>query len=342
MRPTTLLQLLLPLVSLPTSSLSASHSQQKPPGKDAILLSQVHSLTLRGGGRLTRSRRVSPIPQLNCVGPSKRICNMYEIDSMRCTNAGYGYDEEDVQWTCTASLPSEFKLGSTDVVCEGYRNADDPYVLKGSCGVEYRLLLTELGEQKFGQGSFGEDNWRRSQKQGRKNKDSEPSLTLLGNLVFWGIFLAVFLYIVIGLVGQCLGWRRDQPQPVVVGAGVVAAAVMEDCILEDLLRLTAAAALSTAPVCLDKAGGQGSGPELWPVLDLGMDWEGEARAIAATRRIRESADMDPVEGARRLLPDFRHHQQAQDSVRQGADDRLPRDHDSLAVRLDHVYNAQHD
>ncbi|KAL4988975.1 hypothetical protein BDW68DRAFT_176295 [Aspergillus falconensis] len=213
MRPTTFLQLLLPLVSLPTSSLSASHSQQKPPGKDAILLSQVHSLTLRGGGRLTRSRRVSPIPQLNCVGPSKRICNMYEIGSMRCTNEGYGYDEEDVQWTCTASLPSEFKLGSTDVVCEGYRNADDPYVLKGSCGVEYRLLLTELGEQKFGQGSFGEDNWRRSQKQGRKNKDSEPSLTLLGNLVFWGIFLAVFLYIVIGLVGQCLGWRRDQPQP---------------------------------------------------------------------------------------------------------------------------------
>ncbi|KAL4999071.1 hypothetical protein BDV10DRAFT_193950 [Aspergillus recurvatus] len=213
MRPTTLLQLLLPLISLPSSSLSASHSQGKPPGKDAILLSKVHSLTLRGSGRLTRSRRVSPIPQLKCVGPSKRICNTYEIDSMRCTNEGYGYDEEDVQWTCTASLPGEFKLGPTDVVCEGYRNADDRYVLKGSCGVEYRLLLTELGEQKFGQGSFDEDNWWRSQEQKRNNKDSEPSLTLLGNLVFWGIFLAVFLYIVIGLVGQCLGWRRDQPQP---------------------------------------------------------------------------------------------------------------------------------
>ncbi|KAL6231565.1 hypothetical protein BDW75DRAFT_233521 [Aspergillus navahoensis] len=212
MRPTHL-QLLLPLITLPSSSLSASHSQQKPPGKDAILLSQVHSLTLRGGGRLTRSRRVSPIPQLKCVGPSKRICNMYEIDSMRCTNEGYGYDEEDVQWTCTASLPGEFKLGSTDVVCEGYRNAEDPYVLKGSCGVEYRLLLTELGEQIFGQGSFDEDNWWRSQKQRGEDKDSEPSLTLLGNLLFWGIFLAIFLYIMVGLVRQCLGWRRDQPQP---------------------------------------------------------------------------------------------------------------------------------
>ncbi|KAL4976109.1 hypothetical protein BDW66DRAFT_159861 [Aspergillus desertorum] len=213
MRPTTLLQFLLPLISLPSSSLSASYSRQKPPGKDAILLSQVHSITLRGGGRLTSSRRVSPIPQLKCVGPSKHVCNMYEIDSMRCTNEGYGYDEEDVQWTCTASLPGEFKLGATDVVCEGYRDADDPYVLKGSCGVEYRLLLTELGEQKFGQASFDGDNWWRSQKQGRKNEDSESSLTLLGNLVFWGIFLAVSLYIMIGLVGQCLGWRRFQPQP---------------------------------------------------------------------------------------------------------------------------------
>ncbi|KAL4759951.1 DUF1183 domain protein [Aspergillus foveolatus] len=213
MRSTTILQLLLFLISLPSSSLSASYSKKEPPGKDAILLSRVHSLTLRGGGRLTRARRVSPIPQLKCVGPSKRICNMYEIDSMRCTNDGYGYDEEDVQWTCTASLPGEFKLGSTDVVCEGYRSADDPYVLKGSCGVEYRLLLSELGEQKFGQGSFDEDKWWGSLKHGWENKDYESTLTLFGNLVFWGIFLAVFLYIVVGLVRQCLGWRRGQPQP---------------------------------------------------------------------------------------------------------------------------------
>ncbi|RDW83906.1 DUF1183 domain protein [Aspergillus mulundensis] len=210
MRPTTLLQLLLPFLNLPTTSLSAGNSQQRPPGKNAILLSNVHSLTLRGG-RLTSSRRVSPIPQLKCVGPSKRICNMYEIDSMRCRNEGYGYDEEDVQWTCTASLPGEFKLGSTDVICEGYRDADDPYVLKGSCGVEYRLLLTELGEKKFGQ-SFDEDEWRRSKKSGRQHTDSEPSLTGLGNVIFWGIFLGVFLFIAWGLIGQCLGWRRDQPQ----------------------------------------------------------------------------------------------------------------------------------
>ncbi|KAL4780564.1 hypothetical protein BJX76DRAFT_337696 [Aspergillus varians] len=212
MRPATFLQLLLPLLSLPSSSLSASNPQQNPPGKNAILLSQVHSLTLRGG-RLTSARRVSPIPQLSCVGPSKRICNMYEIDSMRCTNEGFGYDEEDVQWTCTASLPGEFKLGSTDVVCEGYRNADDPWVLKGSCGVDYRLLLTDLGERKVGQGSFDEDNWWRGQKPGGRFKDSGSILDVLGNLIFWGIFLGVFGGILFAMLWECFGGRRNPQQP---------------------------------------------------------------------------------------------------------------------------------
>lgn len=72
---------------------------------------------------------------------------------MRCTNAGSSFDEHDVEWTCTASLPREFKLGSTDVICEGYDSPEDPYILKGSCGVEYRLVLTEEGEQKFGKPS---------------------------------------------------------------------------------------------------------------------------------------------------------------------------------------------
>lgn len=69
---------------------------------------------------------------------------------MQCTNQGYDYDEEDVQWSCFASLPAEFKLGGTEVICEGYRDPDDKWVLKGSCGVEYRLLLTDVGEEKYG------------------------------------------------------------------------------------------------------------------------------------------------------------------------------------------------
>ncbi|KAL1972516.1 hypothetical protein VTN31DRAFT_6930 [Thermomyces dupontii] len=148
----------------------------RPPGKDAILLSQVRTLTLRGN-RMTTSRRVPAIPQLKCVGPSKRICDLYPIEVMQCTNQGYDYDEEDIQWSCTADLPSEFRLGSTDVVCEGYRHADDPWVLKGSCGVEYRLLLTDEGERRFGR-TFGE----------RWSYYHPNTWNILGDVLFWAVF----------------------------------------------------------------------------------------------------------------------------------------------------------
>src|SRR5271155_1096605 len=115
--------------------------------KNAVLLSSISTLTLRAG-KQTSARRSSPIPQAACIGPSE-VCKLYTVDIIRCTNAGSDYDQEDVQWTCTAELPEEFKFGSTDVSCEGYASSDDPYVLKGSCGVEYRLLLTEKGEEKY-------------------------------------------------------------------------------------------------------------------------------------------------------------------------------------------------
>ena len=80
---------------------------------------------------------------------------------MRCQNQGSGYNSEDIQWSCKATLPSTLKLGSTDVICEGYSSPDDPYVLKGSCGVEYRLVLTDEGERQHPDlgGSNGETDW---------------------------------------------------------------------------------------------------------------------------------------------------------------------------------------
>lgn len=140
---------------LPTPSVSINYSRS--PSKDAVLLSDVQSLTLHSH-RKTSHRRVPAIPQLKCVGPPK-VCALYNVDVMRCVNAGSDYDENDVQWTCTADIPPEFKLGSTDVVCEGYRNSEDPWVLKGSCGVEYRLLLSELGEKRYGRLSADDRSW---------------------------------------------------------------------------------------------------------------------------------------------------------------------------------------
>jgi hypothetical protein len=157
------------------------------PGQDAILLSNVQTLTLHGG-RMTSHRRVSPVPQLKCVGPSSRICNLYSIDTMRCTNQGHAYDEEDIEWTCTASLPAEFKLGSTNVICEGYRDSNDPWVLKGSCGVEYRLLLTDEGEKRYGHHYAKHDT-----------TDDKPSTSSLG----WVFWLVLFVILVLVLFTLC-------------------------------------------------------------------------------------------------------------------------------------------
>jgi len=42
------------------------------------------------------------------------------------------------------------------VNCEGYDYPDDPYILKGSCGLLFRLDLTEEGERRVkNSGSFG-------------------------------------------------------------------------------------------------------------------------------------------------------------------------------------------
>lgn len=110
-----------------------------------VFLRNVQSLTLKKGLK-TSHRRVAAVPQLNCIGGSGKphyevdvsfqsssfpagipISNQFQV--MRCTNSGSGYDTDDVEWTCKAALPPEFKLGSTDVICEGYSNSDDPFIL---------------------------------------------------------------------------------------------------------------------------------------------------------------------------------------------------------------------
>ena len=39
-----------------------------------------------------------------------------------------------------------FRFGNIEVVCEGYDYPDDPFILKGSCGLEYTLDYTMEGE----------------------------------------------------------------------------------------------------------------------------------------------------------------------------------------------------
>lgn len=162
--------------------LSPASAFKKP--SNAILLSKVSTLTFRDGSKTT-GRRLAPIPQMSCQGPG---CKHYNVDVMRCKNAGSDYGDEDIQWTCTASIPEEFRLGSTDVTCEGYDNADDPYVLKGSCGVRYNLQLTSKGTERFGSGGF----WGKS----GRGKASPTSSEDLAGYLFMALFAGILGWIV--------------------------------------------------------------------------------------------------------------------------------------------------
>ena len=172
-----------PIVALTLLALSTLTTAAKPPQK--ILLSNVKTLTLRKDLQTTH-RRVSAVPQLSCTGG---VCDLYAVDVLRCKNQGADYDAENIQWTCTASLPAEFKLGSTDVVCEGYDSAEDPYVLKGSCGVGYRLMLTEEGESKYGRRGGGKGSGY-----GGGEGDGERKSGKWVAVAFWCIFIGVILW----------------------------------------------------------------------------------------------------------------------------------------------------
>ena len=41
-----------------------------------------------------------------------------------------------------------YRFGNVEVICEGYDYPDDPYILKGSCGLEYTLEYTKVGKKK--------------------------------------------------------------------------------------------------------------------------------------------------------------------------------------------------
>lgn len=157
-------------------------------------LKQVESLTLRSSQQ-TSHRRVPAVPQLRCIS-RPALCAKHEVDLMRCDNKGAGYDAEDIQWTCAAQLPPELKLGSTDVQCEGYSGPDDPYVLKGSCGVEYRLVLTRAGEERWPDLAGGRDH------------DHHPHGGGPGDTWFAYLFWVLF----VGVVGWIAysAWRESQ------------------------------------------------------------------------------------------------------------------------------------
>ena len=99
-----------------------------------VLLASVGALTLRSGA-LTTARRTAPQPQLACSGSE---C-AHAPSTVRCVNAGLD-TLGAVQWTCEATLGEALSFGRVHVSCEGYSRPGDPYVLPGSCSLEYDLV----------------------------------------------------------------------------------------------------------------------------------------------------------------------------------------------------------
>ncbi|KAF5889462.1 store-operated calcium entry-associated regulatory factor-like isoform X1, partial [Clarias magur] len=80
-----------------------------------------------------------------------------------------------------------------EVSCEGYNSPDDPYILKGSCGLEYTLELTAEGRQK--QGSSGFSGFGSGFFQGKQQYGSGQNFQsgLLGDSAGSLVILVIFL-----------------------------------------------------------------------------------------------------------------------------------------------------
>jgi len=88
---------------------------------------------------MTNGRRSSPVPQLKCVGGTA-VCRAFIPKVVQCYNRGS--DGTDVQWECKTDMDNAYQFGQISVSCEGYSYAEDPYILKGSCGVIFNNSIT--------------------------------------------------------------------------------------------------------------------------------------------------------------------------------------------------------
>jgi len=120
-----------------------------------VLLETIKVLNFKKG-TFTNARRSSPIPSISCVGGD--ACRDFIPEVVSCKNVGF--DGNDIGWECTADLPNSVRFGTTDVSCEGFAYPEDPYILKGSCGLEYTLYRNVHGQRYYAQnGRTGTNFW---------------------------------------------------------------------------------------------------------------------------------------------------------------------------------------
>lgn len=128
------------VVALAIASLSSAINSDPR----AVELNSISNMVFKKG-EWTTAGRTRSVRQLQCVGGG--ACgSKSEPDVIQCTNTGVDYATGDPNWKCTAELEQGLRLGSTDVICEGFASRDDPFILRGSCSLEYKLLGTPHSE----------------------------------------------------------------------------------------------------------------------------------------------------------------------------------------------------
>jgi len=165
---------------------------------DRVLMKDVNVLTLRNGA-MTTGRRSAAQPQLVCIGGSAG-CGKDTPSVVQCKQVGW--DGYDAQWECTADMDDDYRFGQMKVVCEGYDYPDDPYILRGSCNLEYSLEYTNAGKQRSQNYNYGHSHY-----------NSYSGSSSFGSSLF---SLIIFGIIVYALYLMCVA---PQGQPGAPGAG---------------------------------------------------------------------------------------------------------------------------
>jgi len=138
-----------------------------------VELAKIKSLTFYKDS-YTAARRTSALPQLVCVG---KPCKLFQPEVVRCLSLGG--TGTDVDWKCEADLPDSLRFGRVEVSCEGWSKPGDPYVLKGSCSLEYRLVQIPDSLRTSDSPIFGQKNY---------------DWASIAFWIFWFAFLALILY----------------------------------------------------------------------------------------------------------------------------------------------------
>lgn len=190
-------------------ALAASAAAWGNDNSKRVQLKDVNVLTLYHG-KMTKGRRSSPLPQLECVNKGTAPCSAFQPKVVQCINRGS--DGYDIQWECKTDMDNAFRFGEIEVSCEGYDYPDDPYVLHGSCGLKYSLDYTKEGlDQKKHHNYYGDDddyssNYHHSSYKEKKSKSTSGSI--IADLI---VYIAMGL-IVYALYKTCTN-RHYEGQP---------------------------------------------------------------------------------------------------------------------------------